>query len=348
MPGIAFRDEEGNQIVNPSALIDPDLDHLPLPAWDLLPLQKYWDISRPHGGQFPSGQRIKYASLQTSRGCPFQCLYCHISKEKQADAEVDIGRFRVKSIDRVMRELEVLQGLGVEYVFFEDDSLFAKKKRAYTLFNSVREMGLHLLDVNGINLCHLQKNYGGVLGIDFEFLEVLAAAGFRFLALPFESANQRLIDKYASSKWTIETTNVQALLKSLNSVGIKCSGNYMIGYPDETESEVFNTIRMAKRHVEQGLSHALFFTVVPFPGSVLYDLVINNGQLDSNFDPDQMRWTKSIIKNLPMSSEALEAIRQLAFLLVNRTEYVDYKIEMTVNSRLPPLMQDQAQVRAAL
>jgi hypothetical protein len=61
-----------------------------------------------------------------------------------------------------------------------------------------------------------------------------------------------------------------------------------------------------------------------------------------------MRWTKSIIKGLPMSSESLEAIRQLAFLLVNRTEYVDYKIEMTVNSRLPPLVQDQAQVRAAL
>jgi hypothetical protein len=59
-----------------------------------------------------------------------------------------------------------------------------------------------------------------------------------------------------------------------------------------------------------------------------------------------MRWTKSIIKDLSMSSEALEAIRQLAFLLVNRTEYVDYKIEMTVNSPIPQLIHEQAAAQA--
>lgn len=337
IPGLAFRDQQGREVLNPSGPPLMDLDDLPFPAWDMLPLQKYWDISRPHGGQYPEGKRIQYASLQTSRGCPFQCLYCHISKEEEGSAYGELGKYRMKSIDRVLQELAILKGLGVEYVFFEDDSLFAKKKRAYEMFKLVREMGLHLADVNGINLCHLQKNYNGRLGIDTEFIEVLADAGFMFLTLPFESASQRLLNKYSSGKWTIDTLDTRELLKSLERVGMKGAGNYMIGYPDETSAEIYDTILMAKRHVEQGLNHALLFAVVPFPGTILYDIVTANGQLDPNFDTDKMKWTRSILKNLAIPADALEHMRQLAWLTVNRSEFVDYKIKMRVSTPEPGL-----------
>jgi len=331
--GIAFRDEHGKEVVNRSAPPISDLDQLPMPAWDLLPLQKYWDISRPHGGQFSEGLRVQYASLQTSRGCPFQCLYCHISKEKDENEPFGaIGGFRVKSIDRVLRELDTLKSLGARYIFFEDDSLFAKKKRAYELFRLMREMGLHLSDVNGVNICHLQKNYNGTLGIDTEFLEILSEAGFSFLHLPFESASQRMLDKYSSGKWTIKTTDTRALIDACNQAGIKTAGNYMVGYPDETSEEIFNTFLMAKRHVEQGLNHAALFAVVPFPGSILYDTAVANGQLEPDFDTDKMKWTRSILKNLAIPAETLEQMRQLAWLTVNRSEFVDYKINMRVTT----------------
>ena len=148
VPGIAYRDGTGREVVNSPGPVTMNLDELPFPAWDLLPLDKYWDLSRPHGGQFPEGQRITYASLQTSRGCPFQCLYCHISQETEGHVAGAIGNFRVKSIDRVLAELQTLKDLGAHYIYFEDDSLFAKKKRAYTLFKHVAEMGLDLSDVN--------------------------------------------------------------------------------------------------------------------------------------------------------------------------------------------------------
>ena len=331
IPGIAFVDELGQEVVNPSAAPLMDLDGLPMPAWDMLPLKKYWDISRPHGGQFPEGERIQYASLQTSRGCPYSCLYCHISKEDENSISGNIGKYRLKSIDRVVRELECLKDLGVEYVFFEDDSLFAKKKRAYKLFELVKAMDMKLLDVNGINIAHMQKNYGGKLGADDEFIGVLADAGFSFLTLPFESSSQRLLDKYSTSKWQVRLTNTAQLLKSLEAHNIRAAGNYMMGYPDETEIEIQETILMAKRHIDEGLNHALFFTVVPFPGSRLYDMAIANGQLDAEFDPDTMRWTKSILRNLAMPTDSLERIRQLAWLTVNRTEYVNYKIAQRVN-----------------
>lgn len=329
VPGIAFI-EDGREIINKSEPPLENLDDLPMPAWDLLPLKKYWDLSRPHGGQFPEGARIQYASLQTSRGCPFQCLYCHISKEVDGEVAGSVGNYRTKSIDRVLTELQTLKDLGAQYIFFEDDSLFAKKKRAYTLFKSVAEMGLHLSDVNGINIVHLLKNYGGRLDIDTEFLEVLSTAGFHMLHLPFESANQRLIDKYSSGKWNLNQTNTIRLLDECRRASIMTAGNYMIGYPDETLAEIHNTILMAKMHVENGMNHAALFAVVPFPGTKVYDMCVQSGQLDPNFDTDQMKWTKSILKGLAVPAETLEHLRQVAWLTVNSTEFVNYKIGMRV------------------
>lgn len=331
IPGIAYCDGDKREIVNPAGPPLTNLDELPIPAWDLLPLQKYWDISRPHGGNFPAGKRIAYASLQTSRGCPFCCQYCHISQEGEGSLSGNIRRYRTKSIERVMRELALLKDLGAEYIYLEDDSLFAKKQRAYDLMKMVRETGLELLDVNGINLCHLLVRSNGGYDLDYEFLEVLSEANVRFLTLPFESASQRMIDKYASSKWHIDRLNTKQLFRTFESLGLRMSGNYMIGYPDETLEEIRNTLLMARRHIEEGMDYASLFTVVPFPGTELFDMVIGNGQLDPNFDPDHMRWTKSILRGLAVDSETLEQMRQLAWLLINKDSYVSYKRKMLQN-----------------
>lgn len=336
VPGIAYIGESGKEVVTQPAAVVSDLDKLPLPAWDLLPLSKYWEISRPHGGQFPPGKRIQYAALQTSRGCPFSCKYCHISKEIDGEVAGPIGSYRTKSVDRVLQELQMLKDLGAEYIFFEDDSLFAKKKRAFSLFESVREMNLNLADVNGINIVHLLKNTGSSthsdshLDIDTEFIEVLAAAGFDWLSLPFESANQRLLDKYSSSKWNISRLDAGKLIKECEAAGIKTSGNYMIGYPDETLNEIYNTAAMARGHMDHGLNHATLFAVVPFPGTAIYEMVIQNGQLDPNFDTDHMKWTKSILKDLAVPAETLEHLRQLAWLTINRADFTHNRIAMRV------------------
>ena len=161
VPGIAFLDEDGREVINPTPMPVSNLDELPFPAWDLLPLQKYWDLSRPHGGQFPEGARIQYTSLQTSRGCPFSCRYCHISKEREGEVAGPLGTYRMKSVDRVLRELQTLKDLGSRYIFFEDDSLFAKKKASrdgVNSFKSIEHLGSALVISN--NADH-SANRGG-------------------------------------------------------------------------------------------------------------------------------------------------------------------------------------------
>ena len=189
VPGIAFRDETGREVVKlHCGPVTMDLDQLPFPAWDLLPLEKVPGIC--HVRTEASSPRAADRLLRRCR--PRAAVRSSAStvtsrRKPRSMSPVRSAPTGTKSIDRVLAELQTLKDLGAHYIYFEDDSLFAKKKRAYTLFKHVAEMGLDLSDVNGINIVHLQKNYGGRLDVDSEFLEVIAQAGFHMLHLPFET-----------------------------------------------------------------------------------------------------------------------------------------------------------------
>ena len=151
---IYFKNKNGKIISNSNfGEIVWDLDKLPIPAWDLLPNERYWKIGRPHGGgQAISGKKLKYVSMMTSRGCPFKCSFCHIADETEDSISGAIGRFRIKSDERVKKELYILKDkIGANQVFIEDDSLFGMKRRAIRLLKKIVGLGLDLLDVNGVN-----------------------------------------------------------------------------------------------------------------------------------------------------------------------------------------------------
>jgi radical SAM superfamily enzyme YgiQ (UPF0313 family) len=269
---------------------------------------------------------IRYAAMMTSRGCPFACSYCHISKEMTGSLSGNIAGLRLKSFGRVMDEIDILKALGAEYVFFEDDSLLAKKNRITAIFRGLTSKGVKLIDVNGVNLVHLFRNGGGGrLVVDRELLETMADCGFKMLSLPFESGSQRIIDAYATGKWNIERSDTTALIRTAKDLGIRVLGNYTIGYPDEGFEEMMDTLMMAKRHVAEGLDAASFFCIVPFPGTTLFDMALRAGQLSPDFDPDAMSWTTSIMRNTAVSAEVLERVRTIAWKLLNRNDFIKAK-----------------------
>ena len=238
-----------NEIINNSqqGKVIMNLDKLPFPAWDLLPNERYWKIKRGHGINYQLEEEVRYASMMTSLGCPFKCTYCHIGKEIEGSLTQEIGRFRIKSDERVMEELLYLKNeLGVKQVFIEDDSLFGRKKRAIRLLKQVIDLGLRLVDINGINIIHLLKNGKP----DLEVIELMAKAGFTDFSFPFESGNGRILKKWSSNKWDINNTDVKGLIEALKKNNIRMDANYIIGFPDETYEEVMNTIKFAKQNAE--------------------------------------------------------------------------------------------------
>ena len=336
--GIAYR-IDGRIVVQPIAPADMflNLDELPFPAWDLLPNDRYWKIARPHGGHFQAGQELRYASMMTSMGCPFSCSYCHISGETEDSPAGDIAKFRIKSDDRVLAELAELKRLGVTQLFIEDDSLFGMKRRGVNLIQKVRGYGFDIFDVNGVNLVHLlHKSTNGKFEPDETVLDCLVEAGFRQIALPFESASQRVITKYASNKWNVERCDVESLIRRCVDKGIEVSGNYMLGYPDETREEIEATIAMARRHRAVGLSQAAFMLVIPLPGTRIYDLALAGGYLEEEFNPDTFNWSRASLINTAVPPEELMVIRREAWESVNDPKYVTYKKTMNVDVPVEP------------
>ena len=320
--GVAFVDSSGVTRVNPARSQDVvwDLDTLPMPAYDLLPNQRYWTMARPHTGIHEPGE-LRYAQMMTSLGCPFHCAYCHISGEQEGSISGPIGKFRVKSDSRVLAELDFLADLGVRDIFIEDDSLLGDKPRAMRLLRKIQGSGFRICDLNGINIIHLLKRWKA----DREVLELLAEAGFTQINLPFESGNLRIIRKYASNKLNVEKADIQSLIVAMKEYNFLITGNYMLGYPDETLEEIERTLQMARDHMSYGMDAASFFVVVPLPGSVLYDVAVAEGHFNEDFDPDVMNIYHANMTGTLVPSHVLEELRDRAWEEINNKWYVDVK-----------------------
>ena len=315
IPGIAYV-HGMNPVRNEDVVMN--LDELPVPAWDLHPNERYWRIGRPHGAA-PKAELFRYASMMTSLGCVFKCKYCHISGEGLNSLAGNLSTFRTKSMERIEVEFQRLKDLGVEELFLEDDTLFGHKRRGINLLKGIKKYGFKLWDINGINIAHLLKydRGSGKFIPDQEVLDVLADCAFTAISLPIESGNQRIIDYYASSKWDIARSDIVALIKELASRNILAGCNYMLGYPDETESEIQTTIDMAREHMDAGARSANFMLVIPLPGTRLHDEAIEKGYLDVNFDPDTFNWRQASMQNTVVPKQRLEEIHKTAYEVLN-------------------------------
>ena len=335
VPGVAFINN-GNIVTTP-AKVELDLDSLPVPAWDLLPLNKYWESARPHGGGFSQENQIRYASVMTSRGCPYKCEFCHISKEVENSLAGNIRQLRLKSEERVLHEFDVLKELGVEYVFIEDDTLLAKKQRVMRIFSEIKKRGISLSDIHGVNLVHMFRRVNGKLEVDTELLEAMVDAGFKELTLPFESGSQRIIDQYATRKLDL-SLDLISLIHTAKDLGIKVAGNYTFGYPDETYDELTETILLAQRHMQEGLDRANLFIIVPFPGTLLYDRAISGGHLSPDFDPDKMNWMYPSMKNTLIHSDVLHYVSRICWRLINSSSRIETVTSMTLAAAHRPVL----------
>lgn len=325
---------KGNYNINP---VKPEnlcenLDDLPFPAWRKLIFKHYDNISSSHA--VLTAANVRYAPIMTSRGCPFHCAYCHNSMENEKSRSGNIGSLRLKSVKRVLKEAEILKSLEVKKLYFEDDSLLAKKSRVKEIFTNLKNMNFQIEDVNGVNILHfMRRGKNGKLEIDIEYLEFLKSAGLEQIVFPVESGSQRVLNKYATSKINLKELDAVNLVKEASRAGIRCPINIMIGFPDETETEILESVELGEMLVGAGAPYCTFFIVTPFPGSKLYEMAVANGNLERNFDPDVMNWKNAIMKNTVVPAERIMELRDLAWEKVNNQSYKNKRFEESAGAR---------------
>jgi radical SAM superfamily enzyme YgiQ (UPF0313 family) len=241
VPGIVYKEEGRAKVTGPIKAIQ-DLDELPKPAWDIIELSKY---------RVPKtlARKSPVAGLETSRGCPYGCIYCCKSV---------FGRtYRVKSPRRVLEEVRDYAKAGFKEIHILDDVFAYDRERAIEICRLIKEEGLDIAfcAANGLRADN----------VDRELLSAMKEAGFYRVAFGVETGDPDVLKR---TKKGIKMDEIRRGIKLAKEAGLETMGYFMFGLPGETEKSMQRTIDFAK---ELEPTIAKFNVVVPLPGTELFE-----------------------------------------------------------------------------
>ena len=240
--GIAWRN--GDEIVvNEMRFFIQDLDDLPVPMHELLPLTKY---------RMPL---IKgpFTFIVTSRGCPAGCTYCikHVSYQYSV---------RLRSPDKIMEELWRLKSLGIHNIHMYADLFTVNRDQVVELCERMIAEDIQIKWT-----CNSRVDY-----VDEEMLQLMGKAGCWFISWGIESGNEQILKHARKGAYP---DKAERALRWAKQAGIKNWGYFIIGLPGETEETIRETIDFAKK---LPLDIALFHVAAPYPGTPFFFEVVEN------------------------------------------------------------------------
>jgi len=254
VPGLVW-DRDGKFTINTAAPLIKDLDaELHGNVWDLLPMEKY----RAHNWQCfgELENRIPYASIYTSLGCPFKCIFCCIN------APFDINRYRMRKPEKVVEEIAFLRKThGVKTFKIIDEMFVLNERHVMAVCDGIIERGIDDLNIWA---------YARVDTVKPHMLEKMRKAGFQWLALGIESGSDLVRD---GADKAFNQRDIIDIVRTIQSAGIKVAGNYIFGLPDDDLESMQATLDLAQ---ELNCEYANFYSAMAYPGSPLYAMAIQN------------------------------------------------------------------------
>jgi len=244
--GIVFKTNDNQIITTPKRSLIENLDSLPIPLHELLPIHRY---SLPFIGKH-------YTFVMTSRGCPYRCIFCRspINWDR---------RVRSRSAESLIKELEHLKKLEIKNFFIHSDVFTINKDVVVELCKEIVKRGWKFRW-----FCNSRVDR-----IDKEMLDWMKKAGCQMINYGIESGSQKVLDR-AKKEITIE--QIKKAVYLTKKAGIKVWGYFIIGLPEETNETVNETIRLAK---ELPLDLVNFAVATPYPGTEFYELAKKNNWL---------------------------------------------------------------------
>jgi radical SAM superfamily enzyme YgiQ (UPF0313 family) len=250
IPGLIYWDNAEIRINKPRAYID-NLDLLPYPARHLLPpLHLY----RPNSQNY---QKLPATTLITSRGCPYNCVFC--------DHSVFGKKYRAHSPEYVVNEIQhLIETYGIKEIWIVDDTLTLNKKRVADICDLIIQRGIKIS----------WNCLGRVNTVSPELLKKMKEAGCWMIAYGIETGNQEVMDFLQKG---ITLDEVRQAVTWTKDAGLLAKGFFMIGNPPDTIQTIDQTIAFAK---DLKLDYALFTITSPLPNTELFEICKKCGKVD--------------------------------------------------------------------
>lgn len=212
--GIAVRD--GDRVSLRPRQTFLSLNEFPLPAFHLLPMDRYhFEFLGRH-----------FALLEVSRGCYYNCTFCY--KEMY-------GRYRVKTSANIIRELDdAIDRFGVRNIYFADLTFTGNRKQ-------VLDICAHLAGRKPRVHWACQTRFDAV---DEDLLRKMAEAGCRLIQFGIESETEEITRR---TRKYIPPKTITEGLAAVRRLGIESVAFYMFGLPGETAEDMRRSQKQAER-----------------------------------------------------------------------------------------------------
>lgn len=249
--GIIFRDGV-KIVVNETRPLIEDLDSISFPAWHLLPLGEYFDIFTRHA---------RFATMVTSRGCPFDCAYC--------DRLNRMGKtWRSRSAENIVDEMEFLVNTyGIREFMFFDDNFIIDAKRVYALCDEILSRGLDVL----------WEVRARVDMVDEPLLKRMREAGCYRIRYGMEVGDDQVLK---TLKKDITVEQIRHASKITKEAGIEIFAYFMMGSPGESRQTLQKTLDLA---IEIDPDFVAFSKTILIIGSELFDWGVREKQISPDY-----------------------------------------------------------------
>ena len=242
--GLAYL-ENGTYISNPIRPV-ADLTEFPELDWSLVHPERYFS-------SFFHCTKMLY--LHASKGCPASCTFC-------ANKQFHQGRNRCRKPEHVMHDIEYLvKRCGANGIYFSDEQFVPNKAIRNQLLDLIIESGLDF--VWG---CQMRLGVLKTEDIDYMF-----KAGCRWILFGIESGSPEMIKKI---KKGTDLSLAKPTIDYCMKIGMTVQATFIIGFPDETEDELRQTVDLAKQ-LSASLPVLNILTVLP-NSEIYFNQVENN------------------------------------------------------------------------
>lgn len=279
--------ENGEIVSNPRPVPFKDLDALPMPAWDLLPMGKY----RAHNWHCFDhiNEREPYVAIYTSLGCPFQCSFCCINAL--------FGRpgIRYRSPQKVVEEIDFLVNhYGMKNIKIIDEMFALREARVIELCELISERGYDL-DMWA---------YARVNTVTEPMLAKMKEAGINWLAYGFESGSERVLK---DSTKGYDPAAVEKVVQLTKDQGIYICANFIFGLPEDDFDSMQATLNLM---LEINAEWANIYSAMAYPGSRLYELAV---QKNWTLPDSWQGYSQYAFESLPLPTNYLSAGQVLSY-----------------------------------
>lgn len=265
--GIVFHENGKVKVNQPRKLIEP-LDRIPYPARDLLDMKRYLPQC------MPLNKRIKAATMLTSRGCSYRCIYCQAAQQW--------GYVRFHSAHYVVKEIKLLvEEYKVGGINIVDDIFSLNKGRLKDLVGLLKKEGLNKKITFHVN--------GRANLLDSETFRLLNEMNVKEIAIGFESCSEKILKYLKRGTVTVDQNEKATLLSKKH--GVLIDGQFMLGSPGETTEDMMKTLHFIKTYP---LDFVHLSITTPLPGTELWEYAKSRGLVS-----DHMGWDKLNVEPTP-------------------------------------------------